>query len=130
MIFRIKMISLITKSINLDMTSIESELIFEKIKEILKKHAVRKNVTQERTVQSIGFVSEELEDFLMSYAKLFNVDMAGYNYYNFFFEDVHPVYMIRDTFYRIFRPEKVRKKKLTLGHLVKVAEAGKWFNPE
>jgi len=112
------------------MASTESELVFEKIKEILKKYGFRRKLTLETNFRRLGIVGLELDDFFSTYVKTFNVDMTGYKYCNFFYEDSHPLFILRDTFYRIFNPEKVRIKKLTLGHLANVAEAGKWFDPE
>jgi hypothetical protein len=38
--------------------------------------------------------------------------------------------MFRDFYYRVFSPDKIKKKDLTIAHLAKVAEKGKWFNPD
>ena len=107
-----------------------NEQIFIRIKELLRKRVGKKNLTIETTIQSLHMVSEEIDDFFDEFDKEFKVDGRGYNYYTFFFEQVHPGHILRDFFLRLFKPEKVRKKKLTLEHLVQVAEKGKWFDPE
>lgn len=106
------------------------EEIWEELKNVLKKFGRKKNLTMERSFQSLGIAGLELDDFFMDYIKTFNIDMTTYNPHKFFFQTVHPVHVIRDLFLRMFNPEKVRKKKLTLGHLVRVAERGKWFDPD
>jgi len=108
-----------------------SKITEEKIKELLSKYGRKpENITLDTTLQSLNMVSEDIDDFFNDFASTFNVDGKGYNYYDFFFEDVHPLHVIRDVFYRVFNPEKVKKKKLTIRHLVSVAERGKWFDPE
>jgi|GEM_PF-1243641 len=108
------------------------ETTLVQIEELLRKRYVSKRqiLTSETTMQSLKMISEDLTHFFMDFRDKFIVDMTGYSYYNFFLEDVHPVYRLRDLFYRIFKPEKLKRKPLTLDHLVKVAERGKWFDPE
>ena len=106
------------------------QVTFEKIKDLLAQYGRKGNLTKNTIFQSLGFLSEDIDDFFEKYSRLFNIDMHRFNYNNFFFEDVHPIIKLRDSFYRIFTPEKVRKKNFTLGHLVQVAEQGKWFDPD
>lgn len=106
------------------------EEIFEELKHILGKFGRKRNLSMEKSFQSLGIAGLELDDFFIDYMNTFNIDMAKYNPQEFFFQTDHPIHLIRNLFLRIFYPEKVRKKKLTLGHLVRVAEKGKWFDPE
>jgi hypothetical protein len=107
------------------------EEILKKIKLLLGKYGIKsEQITLESTMQSFKMVSEEVFDFLKDYGNHFNVDFTGFRYYDYFFEEMHPIYVIRDLFYRIFVPSKIRKTPLTIEHLVRVAERGKWFNPE
>jgi len=97
---------------------------------LLKKYGNKPSkLTSETTLQSLHMVSEDIDDFFKGFGNKFNVDPTGYNYYNFFLEDVHPYYILRNFIYKIFKPEKLKRKPLTLDHLVKVAERGKWFDP-
>ena len=107
------------------------ETTLAQIIDILKEYGNKPSkLNSDTTIQSLQMVSEDLTHFFFDFKNKFNVNLTGYNYYNFFLEDVHPYYRLRDLFYRIFKPEKLKRTPLTLDHLVKVAEKGKWFDPE
>ncbi|HXT83265.1 MAG TPA: DUF1493 family protein [Verrucomicrobiae bacterium] len=101
------------------------------IKELLREFGIRSNkLTPETTIQSLHMINDEVDDLLIKFSERFKVDMTGYVDAKFFLEDVHPLYRLRDLFYRIFKPEKIKRTPLTLDHLIKVAEKGKWFDPD
>jgi hypothetical protein len=101
------------------------------IKELLKKHfGYKKDVSLDFTIQSLNAVSEELTDFFDDFGETFNIDGKEYNYYDYFFEDVHPLHILKDTFNHVLYPSKVKKLPITIEHLIKVIERGKWFKPK
>jgi len=101
------------------------------IKGLLREFGINPNkLTPETTIQSLHMINDEVDDLLIKFSERFKVDMTGYIDAKFFLEDVHPLYRLRDLFYRIFKPEKIKRPPLTLDHLMKVAERGKWFDPE
>lgn len=103
----------------------------EKIKELLSRYGIKpQSVIPEATLQSFKMVSEDIDDFFTHFGESFNIDGNGYNYYDYFLEQVHPLHVVRDIFYQIFKPNKIKKKPLTINHLIKVAERGHWFDPE
>lgn len=107
------------------------KIIEDKIKELLPKYLVKQGrINTSTTLQSLNLVSEEIDQFFYDFFKFYSIDSKGFDYYDYFFEQVHPLIVIKDLFYRIFKPEKVKKKMITIGHLVKVAKAGKWIMPE
>jgi len=101
----------------------------DKIIELLSEYRNKSLLTPETTLQSLNMVSEEIDDFFEKYGKEFNIDGEGYNYYDYFLEQVHPLHVLRDFYYRIFNPDKIKKKELTIEHLAKVARNGKWLSP-
>ncbi|MFC3813334.1 DUF1493 family protein [Lacihabitans lacunae] len=103
----------------------------EKIQGLLEKQGIKKNkINLNTTIQSLGFGSEEIDEFFNDFGETFKIDGKEYDYYDYFFEKVHPLHILRDTFNRIFYPSKVKKLPITIEHLIKVAERGKWFKPE
>lgn len=103
---------------------------FEKIKTLLEKQGIKKSkINLNTTIQSLGFGPEEIDEFFNDFGEAFQIDGKEYNYYDYFFEMVHPFYVLKDSFNRIFYPSKVKKLPITIEHLIKVAERGKWFKP-
>jgi len=103
----------------------------EKIQDLLEKQGIKRNkVNLNTTIQSLGFGSEEIDEFFYDFREAFQIDGEKFDYYDYFFEMVHPFHMLKDTFNRIFYPSKVKKLPITIEHLIKVAEKGKWFKPE
>jgi hypothetical protein len=103
----------------------------EKIKVLLEKQGINiGKINLDTTIQSLGFGPEEIDDFFNDFRETFNVDGKEYDYYDYFFEMVHPLYILKDLFNRIFYPSKVKKLPITIEHLKKVAELGKWFKPD
>jgi hypothetical protein len=107
------------------------EQYLTKIKKMLEKHfGYKKEVSLDFTIQSLNPVSEEIDAFFDDFGETFQIDGKEYNYYDYFFEDVHPLYILKDLFNRIFHPEKTKKLPITIEHLIRVAEQRKWFKPQ
>lgn len=70
-----------------------------------------------------------MDNFFNDFSEIFSIDGTGFNYYDYFLEDVEPIAILKNMFYRIFKPEKLMRTPLTIGHLMKVAEKKKWFSP-
>jgi len=101
----------------------------DRIKELLNKYGIRKDmITPETTIQSLKMASEDIDDFFYYFGKEFQIDGEGYNYYNYFLEQVHLGDVIENFVFRIFNPKKIKRKPLTIDHLIKVAENKKWFD--
>jgi hypothetical protein len=105
-----------------------NEQIFKTIEELLHKYGI-KELEKTTTLQSLRMVSEEIDEFMISFSEKFNVDMSSYNYRNYFFEQVHPLIILKETFMRIVAPARVRKESITITHLIQVAQKGAWFEP-
>ncbi len=115
-----------TSNINLTVETIEND-----VKKLLSVYyGNTSKLNSNTTIQSLGIISEELDEFFEKYFKRFNIDPTSYNYYDYFLEQVNTLVVIRDVFYRIFKSEKIRRRKLTIAHLIKVAEHGKWIIPD
>ncbi|WP_367916522.1 DUF1493 family protein [Leadbetterella sp. DM7] len=103
----------------------------EEIKSLLMKQGVEKDkINLNTTIQSLGLGPEEIDEFFGDFVKTFYIDGQEYNYYDYFFEMVHPLHMLCDLFYRIFYPSKNKKIMITMAHLLAVIEKGKWFKPQ
>ncbi|WP_367916107.1 DUF1493 family protein [Leadbetterella sp. DM7] len=108
----------------------EEQYLFQ-IKELLKKHfGYRKEVSLDFTIQSLNAVSEEIDAFFDDFGETFHIDGKEYNYYDYFLEDAHPFYILKDLFNRTIHPSKTKKLPITIEHLIRVAEQGKWFKPK
>lgn len=79
-------------------------------------------------INDINFVSDDVDAFFEDYAKVFNVNMEDYNYYDYFHENFIPFsYSIS----KLLVSLKLRGKKipLSISHLLLVIEKGFWFRP-
>ncbi|MBD2705316.1 DUF1493 family protein [Spirosoma sp. BT702] len=102
----------------------------ERLTVLLEKHGVnRSKIKLTSTIQSFGFGPDEIDDFFDEFGETFHIDGKNYNYYDYFFEMVHPIYMIKDVYNRVFYPSKIKKLEITIDHLLRVIESGEWFKP-
>lgn len=107
-----------------------AEEYFPKIKAMLKKHfGYKGEISLSFTIQSLKPVSDEINTFFDDFGNTFNIDGNEYNYYDYFCEDVHPFYAMKNMFKHVFNPSKHKKTDITIAHLVEVIEKGKWFKP-
>jgi hypothetical protein len=104
-------------------------LIKEAITKLINEVYGFDNLTEHASISDLKGVSEDNEEFLTKFKKQFNVNMDGFRYYDYFHEDQFIIWNLVRNIFSGFGI-KVKKKKLTIGHLVKVAERGKWFDPE
>jgi len=108
--------------------------IIEQIKLLLISQGVEcENMTFETTLQSFEMLRDDIEFFFESYGKLFKVDFTGFRYNDYFTEDLSVIELLKKVFSHIFYStggyKQSTKIPITMRHLVKVAEYGKWFKP-
>lgn len=61
----------------------------------------------------------------LDFEKKFNVNLQGFNLDDFFIREMPLKYW----YYKVFKPEELKKPPLTIGHLYKVVKAQYWFSP-
>lgn len=106
-----------------------TEEISKDIKDIFSKYFGVDKIGTETAFQDYKLFSEDIDAFFREFSSHFDVNMEAYNYYDYFYEDVHLVYIVRDWFLRVFNRKKSQRKRITIGHLIEVAEKGHWFKP-
>lgn len=80
------------------------------------------------TINSFNAVSEDNEEFLKRFEQEFQVDMTGFNYYDFFREDQFYSLALLNLIMRLFRKER-KSAQFTINHLIEVARNRKWSPP-
>jgi hypothetical protein len=97
---------------------------FIKLKSLVAQIYGLKDVNYSTEVNKLKSLSEDNDRFIELFKSEFNVDMSTFPYYKFFEEDQFIVLNILRFFFRWAMKEK---DSLTVGHLIKVIEKGKWF---
>ena len=62
---------------------------------------------------------------LLDFEKKFNVSLKGIDLNDYFV----PEMVFKYWYYKWFKPEKLKRKPLTIGHMAEVAKKGYWFEP-
>jgi hypothetical protein len=110
------------------MTDMKPEGIFNLITVMIRDVYGRTVVDSGTSITSFNAVSEDNDAFLKRFRQEFNVDMTGFDYYDFFREDQFYTMAVWHLILKLFR--KVRQKKsLTIDHLIKVVQDRRWSAP-
>lgn len=74
----------------------------------------------------LGLLGDDADAMLFAFMKRFNVNFENVDFDKYFV----PEPLLKYWYYKWFNPEKLRRKPLTLGHMVEVAKKGYWFEPQ
>lgn len=74
----------------------------------------------------LEIIGDDAYFMLLHFGKKFNVNFDGMNFNDYFPPELHFQYW----YYKWFKPEKLKRKPLKIGHLVEVVKKGRWFEPE
>lgn len=104
-----------------------------RIKNILKNLGVKpERIELDTTIQSLKFIPEDIEDFLTSYEKEFNIDMVEFIYTDYFEEEIPLIYFVVEQIGKMVNTQNKNaeiKIDITIKHLLDVVKEGKWFKP-
>ena len=88
--------------------------------------AVRAQVRPDaRLLHDLGIFGDDAEFLLLRFAKEFNVDLALFSFRRFFYNEPH-LFNIAPLWWGIIAHRKAPKEPLTVAHLVRCAEEGRW----
>ena len=99
--------------------------IFKEIARLIREVYGVQELNIDTTINSFNAVSEENDEFLKRFQKQFDVDMNGFNYYDFFYEDQFMVLSLLRSLLHLFRIKKT-KQDLTVKRLIDVASNKRW----
>lgn len=102
----------------------ESNENFIRLQSLINEVFGIKEIDDSTQINRLNTLSEDNDRFIELFKSEFNVDMSTFPYYKFFEEDQFIVLNILRFFFRWAMKEK---DSLTVGHLLKVIEKGKWF---
>lgn len=106
----------------------DDEQIYKKIQEQIKTVFGISKIDKNTSINSFNAVSEDNEHFLKLFQEEFQVDMSGFNYYEFFEEDQFYLLAFVRLFKRLFGFKR-KIQELTINHLLFVAKYKKWRSP-
>jgi acyl carrier protein len=90
------------------------------------KKEIRRDVNpKDRLYQDLGFSGIDLSDVLSRFSKEFNVDLSNIDFSDYMLDEIG----LRYYYYKWFKPEKLKRKPITIEHLARVVEKGSWFYP-
>lgn len=104
------------------------EIIYHEVAKQIKEVYCVAKIDAKTSVNTFNAVSEDNDEFLKRFQKEFQVDMEGFNYYDFFDEDQFYSLAVVKLIMRLFGKGR-RKLPLTIEHLVSVAQNKKWSQP-
>jgi acyl carrier protein len=73
----------------------------------------------------LQIVGDDAYFIMLDFEKKFNISLNGIDLDDYFLRENALIYW----YYKWFKPEKLIKKPLTIGHLAEVVEKGRWFEP-
>lgn len=73
----------------------------------------------------LELIGDDADAMLIAFMEEFNVNLEGINFSEYFL----PELLWKYRYYKWFKPEKLNKKPLTIGHLAEVVSRGYWFKP-
>ncbi|MCH8547160.1 MAG: DUF1493 family protein [Cryomorphaceae bacterium] len=102
---------------------------FEDLKFLVKEVYGFRNIDENTCLNDGRTISEDNDVFINELKSRFNIDMQGFKYYDYFDEDEFVLLNIFRLLMRRIKLLKNNKKRLTVGHIHKVIQQGKWFDP-
>lgn len=73
----------------------------------------------------LGLYGDDADYVLEKFHKKFKVNFDDLIFNDYFL----PELVFKFLYYKWFKPEKLKRPPLTIGHLVEVVKKGYWFNP-
>ncbi len=70
-------------------------------------------------------VGDDVDTFLSHLERKYNVDFNALNFDKFFL----PELLFKYWYYKWFKPRSLVRIPVTVGHIVRVIEKGRWFDP-
>jgi len=74
----------------------------------------------------LGLSGIDADFVLLDFEKEFGIDLTGVDISGYTLGEMGLEYF----YYKWFKPEKLQRKKMTVGHFVEVVEKGYWFYPQ
>lgn len=75
----------------------------------------------------LSIIGDDAYFILLSFEKKFNVSLDGLNFEEYFAPELHLPFQY--AYYKLFKPDKLKRKPLTISHMAEVVEKGYWFEP-
>lgn len=106
---------------------IMDNFIEEKLLDFFRQFT-QKRISNATTINNdLELLASEVPMILTFFQKEFQIDIREEDLMPFFLEEFNVPF--KYTYYKLFRPEKLRRPPLTISHLIKVCEKGHWFLP-
>lgn len=104
----------------------EKEIDSKLRKLVLDYHNIYNNEVEINN--DVKLIGSDAIDFIDKFKSEFKIDMGDFNIYKYFLPDFNIPFQY--TYWKYFKPEKLKKPPITIAHLVEVVKQGKWFEPE
>lgn len=86
----------------------------------------RKTIDEHTEINNeLEFMGDDADCMLIDFMKRFNVNFKGADLSDYFV----PELLFKYRYYKWFKPEKLKRKPLTVGHMAQVVKKGYWFEP-
>lgn len=99
---------------------------FLKLKNLIVSVFGVDNISLETPINQLNTVSEDNDLFFERFQKEFDIDMKGFRYYDYFYNDEFISLSIINRFLKFFKI--IKKKELTVSKLMCVIERKKWID--
>lgn len=73
----------------------------------------------------LELIGDDADCMLLDFMDRFNINFEGVDLSAYFL----PELLLKYWYYKWLKPEKLKKKPLTIGHMAEVVEKGSWFDP-
>lgn len=105
----------------------ENNLLAKDIIEFFRLKDVEWNVAiSTRLNGDLKISGDDVELIFCEFSKKFNIDFSSMDINKYFL----PEMLFEYWYYKWFRPEKLIRQPLTVGHMIEVVKRGYWFEPE
>lgn len=110
------------------MTHDPRSLIFEKIKAYLESTGVKPSKVTEQSLiyHDLGYRGLDAWEFITFVLREFKVDFTGFDFKTYFHDEY---FGLLDIYRAIFGVYDVSREALSIGHIIDVCLAGKWYSP-
>ena len=73
----------------------------------------------------LELIGDDADCMLLDFMEEFNINFENVDLSDYFL----PELVFKYWYYKWFKPEKLKRKPLTIGHMAEVAKKGYWFEP-
>ncbi len=97
----------------------------EKVIEFFSRYTTK--VLNEKTEinNDLDLMGDDADAMLLDFMERFNIDLIEVDFTDYFVPELIFIYW----YYKWFKPEKLKKKPLTIRHMAEVVKKGYWFYP-